>query len=333
MRAWNRSLSSRVTVSVPSRASTTAGMPFHAMIWYVATRWRDARAYAPPMNWARSVIRSPGLRGESSEWAMPSTASFTSTSMCSPSSLPCQSAAASSGYRDDRPARTLRTVAPGVSGSSRMRRPVPSPPTNFVTQEATSTGIVAAVAGAGLMADPSAAGRQQADQLRRHIGACRVVDETLLLAALDQPGAPQQVEVVRERRPRDVELGLDLAGRHLAPAANQQEEDLEAREVGERLERLDVILASLQPSERKGLHVSKSIIGAGALEAGLDRGWPERDASRLRSEGPGSADCYTRGWPERDASRLRSEGPGSADCYTRGWPETDASRLRSAGPG
>src|SRR3989449_7186851 len=39
MRAWNRSLSSRVTVSVPSRASTTAGMPFHAMIWYVATRW------------------------------------------------------------------------------------------------------------------------------------------------------------------------------------------------------------------------------------------------------------------------------------------------------
>src|SRR5436309_2499694 len=64
------------------------------------------------MNWARSVIRSPGLRGESSEWAMPSTASFTSTSMCSPSSLPCQSAAASSGYRDDRPARTLRTVAP-----------------------------------------------------------------------------------------------------------------------------------------------------------------------------------------------------------------------------
>src|SRR5205814_76065 len=83
-------------------------------------------------------------------------------------------------------------------------------------------------------------------------------------------------------RPRDVELGLDLAGRDLAPTANQQEEDLEAREVGERLERLDMILASLQPSERKGLHVSKSIIGAGALEAGLYRGWPERDASRLR---------------------------------------------------
>src|SRR3989449_5996698 len=102
-----------------------------------------AGAYAPPMNWARSVSRSPGLRGESSEWAMPSTASFTSTSMCSPSSLPCQSAASSSGYRADRPARTLRTVAPGVSGSSRTRRPVPSPPMNFVTQEATSTGIVA----------------------------------------------------------------------------------------------------------------------------------------------------------------------------------------------
>src|SRR5437773_3890285 len=224
------------------------------------------------MNWASSVMRSPGRSGESRLWSMPSTASFTSTSMCSPSSLPCHRAPWSSGNFAEAPARMLRTVAPGVSGSSRMRRPVPSPPTNFVTQEATSTGIVAAVAGAGLMSDPSAAGRQQADQLRRHIGACRVVDETLLLAALDQPGAPQQVEVMRERRPRDVELGLDLAGRHLAPAANQQEEDLESREVGERLERLDVILASLQPSERKGPHVSKSIIGAGALEAAWTEG-------------------------------------------------------------
>src|SRR5438132_4852773 len=248
MRAWNRSLSSRVTVSVPSRASTTAGMPFHAMIWYVATRWRDARAYAPPMNWARSVIRSPGLRGESSEWAMPSTASFTSTSMCSPSSLPCQSAAASSGYRDDTPARTLRTVAPDVSGSSRTRRPVPSPPTNFVTQEATSTGIVAVAS--TVHSTALAAGGEQPDQLGHGVGPRRVVDETLLAAALDEPGATQDVEMVRERRPRNFQLVLDLAGGHLAPLTHEEEEDLEPREVRERLEGLHVILPRLESRER-----------------------------------------------------------------------------------
>src|SRR3989454_4574913 len=257
MRAWNRSLSSRVTVSVPSRASTTAGMPFHAMIWYVATRWRDARAYAPPMNWARSVIRSPGLRGESSEWAMPSTASFTSTSMCSPSSLPCQSAASSSGYLADRPARTLRTVAPGVSGSSRTRRPVPSPPMNFVTQEATSTGTVAVAStrliasfGTSTLRAALAARGQQPDQLGRGVGLRRVVDEALLPAALHEPRPAQDVEMVRQRRPGDLELGLDLAGRHLAPLAYQEEEDLQPREVRERFERLDVVLARLESGER-----------------------------------------------------------------------------------
>src|SRR2546428_1072380 len=252
MRAWNRSLSSRVTVSGPSRASTTAGMPFHAMIWCVATRWRDARAYAPPMNWARSVVRSPGLRGESGEWAMPSTASFTGTSMCSPSSLPCQSAASSSGYRADRPARTLRTVAPGVSGSSRTRRPVPSPPMNFVTQEATSTGTVA-VASTRLtqtLRAALAARGQQPDQLGRSVGPRRVVDEALLPATLHKPRAAQDVEVVRQRRPGDLELGLDLAGRHLAPLAYQEEEDLQPREVRERFERLDVVLARLESGER-----------------------------------------------------------------------------------
>src|SRR5882672_8543525 len=206
------------------------------------------------MNWASSVMRSPGRSGESRVCSIPSTASFTSTSMCSPSSRPCQRAWWRSGNFDEAPARTLRTVAPGVSGSSRTRRPVPSPPTNFVTQEATSTGIVAVVLGAGLMAGASAASRQEADQLGGHVGAGRVIDEPLLFAALDEPRAPQQVEVVRERRPGDLQLGLDLAGGHLAPAANQQEEDLQARQVGERLERLDVILAGLEPGERERLH-------------------------------------------------------------------------------
>src|SRR5256885_1125875 len=62
--------------------------------------------------------------------------------------------------------------------------------------------------------------------------------------------AGQDVEMVRQRRPGDLELGLDLAGRHLAPLAYQEEEDLQPREVRERFERLDVVLARLESGER-----------------------------------------------------------------------------------
>src|SRR5262249_38563771 len=89
-------------------------------------------------------MRSPGRSAESRSCSMPRTASLTRTSMCSPSSLPCQRARWSSGNFADSPLRTLRTVAPSVSGSSRTRRPEPSPPTNFVIHEAISTGMVAA---------------------------------------------------------------------------------------------------------------------------------------------------------------------------------------------
>src|SRR2546429_1714927 len=75
---------------------------------------------------------------------MPRTASLTRTSMCSPSSLPCQRARWSSGNFAESPVSTLRTVAPWGNGSSRTRRPEPSPPTNFVIHEAISTGTVAA---------------------------------------------------------------------------------------------------------------------------------------------------------------------------------------------
>src|SRR5262249_31241815 len=95
------------------------------------------------MNWARSVIRSPGRSADSRSCSMPRSASLTRPSMCSPSSLPCQRARSSSGNLAERPLSTLRTVAPGVSGSSRTRRPEPSPPTNFVIHEAISTGTVA----------------------------------------------------------------------------------------------------------------------------------------------------------------------------------------------
>ena len=69
----------------------------------------------------------------------------------------------------------------------------------------------------------------------------------------------ERVEVVGERRPRDLELGLDLPGGHLARLADEEEEDLEPGQVGEGLERLDVVLAGLEPGERERLHISKSM--------------------------------------------------------------------------
>src|SRR3989442_6044910 len=65
--------------------------------------------------------------------------------------------------------------------------------------------------------------------------------------------------MVGERRARDLQLGLDLPRGHVAPLPDQEEEDLQARQVGEGLERLDVFLAGLQAGERQRLHVSKSI--------------------------------------------------------------------------
>src|SRR5688572_8719169 len=90
-------------------------------------------------------MRSAGVTGESSSCVMPRTASLTRISMCSPSSLPCHRAAWSSGYRADSERSTERTVAPSAHGSSITRRPVPSPPMNFVIQETISTGTVGTV--------------------------------------------------------------------------------------------------------------------------------------------------------------------------------------------
>src|SRR5688572_28312527 len=90
-------------------------------------------------------MRSAGVTGESSSCVMPRTASLTRISMCSPSSLPCHGAAWSSGYRADSERSTERTVAPSAHGSSITRRPVPSPPMNFVIHETISTGTVRAV--------------------------------------------------------------------------------------------------------------------------------------------------------------------------------------------
>src|SRR4051794_32496017 len=104
--------------------------------------------------------------------------------------------------------------------------------------------------GASIMMRPlSTAGGEQAHELRDHLGLRRVVNERAFLAALHEPGAPQEVEVVRQRRAGDLELGLDVADGRFPLLADQEEEDLETRGVRERLERLDVAVARLEPGQ------------------------------------------------------------------------------------
>src|SRR5256712_9005243 len=107
-----------------------------------------------------------------------------------------------------------------------------------------------------VIAVSSAARGEQAHQLRDHLGPGRVVHEALLLATLNEAGPAQAIEVMRQGRAGNLELGLDLAGRDLALGPDQEEEDLEPGPAGQRLERVGVGVASLEPGQRERLHIS-----------------------------------------------------------------------------
>src|SRR5215831_20359732 len=97
---------------------------------------------------------------------------------------------------------------------------------------------------------------QRGDPLPLH----RVVNVPLFLAALEKASPAQDVEVMGQGRPRDLDRLLDLSNRHFPPGLHQQEEDLQPTEMGERLERLDVRLVGGQLRQRQAgyrLHVSK----------------------------------------------------------------------------
>src|SRR5688572_26378431 len=89
----------------------------------------------------------------------------------------------------------------------------------------------------------SGAGGQELGELASDVALGGVEDEALLLAALHEAGAAEQVEVVRERGALDAHVALDVARRHLVPGFDQEEEDLEAGAVGQRLERLHMEVA------------------------------------------------------------------------------------------
>src|SRR5713101_4103941 len=88
-----------------------------------------------------------------------------------------------------------------------------------------------------------ATGGQESHQRGHRLRVHGVVDVALLLAALDQTGPPQEVQVVGQGRPRHLHRLLDLAGRYLPSGPDQEEEDLEPGEVGQGPEGLDVALA------------------------------------------------------------------------------------------
>src|ERR671918_230334 len=111
-----------------------------------------------------------------------------------------------------------------------------------------------------LMASSSAAGSEQAHQRGDPLPLHGIVDVSLFLPALDEPGPAQDIEMMGQGRPRDLDGLLDLADGHLSARLHQEEEDLQPAEVREGLEGLDVALVGLQLPEGQpgdGFHDSK----------------------------------------------------------------------------
>src|SRR5262244_2514390 len=124
------------------------------------------------------------------------------------------------------------------------------------------------------MMSPLAARSQQAHQRGDPLPLHRIVDVALFLAALEQARPSQDVEMMGQGRPRDLDRLLDLSHRHLAPGLHEQEEHLKSAQMGEGLERLDVRLVGCQLRQRQPgyrLHVSKDMEISNRCLAGSER--------------------------------------------------------------
>src|SRR5947207_5092144 len=110
------------------------------------------------------------------------------------------------------------------------------------------------------MGPPSAAGGEQPHQRGDPLPLHRVIDEPLFFPALEQAGPPQDVQVMRQGRPGNLDDLLDLPDRHLALRLDQREKHLQPAEMGQCLEGLDVAVIGGQPGHREAgyrLHGSK----------------------------------------------------------------------------
>jgi hypothetical protein len=104
-----------------------------------------------------------------------------------------------------------------------------------------------------------ATGCKDTNEFRDHFGSGRVVDVSLLAAALHQAGAAQDIEMVRQRRARNLQLRLNVSSGHFRLSLHKKEEDLQPRLVRERLERFNMLVARLESTQWKCLHVFKYI--------------------------------------------------------------------------
>src|SRR6266404_3204778 len=107
---------------------------------------------------------------------------------------------------------------------------------------------------------PLAARGEQTHQRGDSLPLHRIVDVPLFLPALDEPGPSQDIEMMGQGRSRDRDSLLDFADRHLPPRLHEHEKDLEATEVRERLEGLDMAVVGRQLRYRQAgyrLHISK----------------------------------------------------------------------------
>ena len=104
-----------------------------------------------------------------------------------------------------------------------------------------------------------ATGCKDTNEFRDHFGSRRVVDVSLLAAALHQAGATQDIEMVRKRRTRNLQLGLNVSNGHFRPSLHKKEEDLQPRLMRERLERFNVLVARVESAQWKCLHAFKCI--------------------------------------------------------------------------
>src|SRR5262245_11272296 len=146
----------------------------------------------------------------------------------------------------------------------------------------------------------------------------------------DEAGAPDQLDQ------GDVQRRLEPAGRRVQ--RGERDDVTSARHRGVR--HLDRVTRA-PPRGRRGYEPADRTAGggqafdhcSGVLEAGLYRGWPETDATRLRSPDsfaavfqPGLVGILT---TAAKLSHARSVPERKSACPGRGWPEIDATWLRS----
>jgi hypothetical protein len=95
----------------------------------------------------------------------------------------------------------------------------------------------------------STAGGKEAYKVNHEVAVDRAVDVPLLPSTLYQAGAPEEVEVVRERRPGHAQGVLNFAHRYLAPDLDEEEEHLQTCQVRERLKGRGMFFRCLEARE------------------------------------------------------------------------------------